>query len=919
MSDDADRTNPHIVLADLTSSEESSPTAPSGARSPQSRLAPASSPQPLLQPTSPGASRAALPPAAAPDAEKPPTRPSSPSRAKVNSAGAPPGARAEGLLQPTHPGAAAPAGAAPTAPPPAPSPGMPSSISIDFGTFGPGELKPDYLPPGINLRGWVIETKIGAGGMGAVYRVRDDSEVPPLTAALKMSLPPAEVESPEAKTDRIRRFEREAGVILGLDHPNILKPFSYFTWQGHPCLVMPFVEGDTLKTYCHQAKPSLRDILQKLLLPVAKALTYIHNKGIFHRDIKAANIMVVRADGRPLLMDFGIARSGAAATLTQGQLLATLEMCCPEYFLHFGSAHAYDDARFDYTPASDVFCLGATFFDLLTGALPYLHVVGADGNYLSPAFQQKLATYEPLPASSLNASLPAAVDPLFLAMMQASPSQRLTTGAQVAAHIEALLAAHPAPHPQFDSPFVLPPRRRTGDTPTRPKPAAAKPPPAPAPTFQPPVPAPSGSFTPPPLAPESAAAIPGEPQQSASVHVAAAPVPGGPSLLAAPGLAQPSGDFKPPTVAARAQAFSPPLAAPGASQPPPPQEPGLNTQLRNASAFLSGPGTPASQGTKPAFLIVGGLGLAVLLIVGLAFVSAQSAGPAQPQPTSLLDAPTQPSAAAPAPPSPEPLSPPPPAAVADEPEPALEPLVLTPPATPSKGSIRKGASTDQRAVDALLAQEYGGQRPTLDNTGAPPAPSQPARPSWLRVSNAVTQPNPGAGPRTFGVPLGTEMAARLAKPLDSRTIGSGPVIVKLARPLVVRGSAIFPSGSMAYGVASANGGRFDVRFSRLKLPDGTEVPFEGIAYDNEDKKPGLRPSSRVQQGPGRSTGVGEAVLKGTANALLGKAGGNDAVDIARGAGQTIVNHDGTQPAGGAQEALLLDAPADFTIFVSAAF
>jgi hypothetical protein len=124
---------------------------------------------------------------------------------------------------------------------------------------------------------------------------------------------------------------------------------------------------------------------------------------------------------------------------------------------------------------------------------------------------------------------------------------------------------------------------------------------------------------------------------------------------------------------------------------------------------------------------------------------------------------------------------------------------------------------------------------------------------------------------------------------------------------------------MVYGSAAATGaGRFDVRFTRLKLADGTEVPFHGIAYDGDDKKPGVRATSRIQGGSTSEPGLGEALARGTANALLGKVPGGDVADVAKGAGQTVINHDANTRSG-ATEALLLDAPADFTIFVTDAF
>ena len=199
------------------------------------------------------------------------------------------------------------------------------------------------------------------------------------------------------------------------------------------------------------------------------------------------------------------------------------------------------------------------------------------------------------------------------------------------------------------------------------------------------------------------------------------------------------------------------------------------------------------------------------------------------------------------------------------------------------------------------------------------SPKLAKKPSW--VQGADDAEDAAAPEKTaLGIPTGTEITVRLTKPLDSRTVGAGPAVARLMRPLVVRGAVSLPSGTMVYGAASSMGtGRFELRLTRLRLPDGREVEFQGIAYDLEDKKPGLRASSRIQGGGPKEAGIGEKLVKGTANTLLGKVSGGDVADVAQGAGQTVLGHDSRGQATGSGEALLLDAPVDFTVFVAGAF
>jgi hypothetical protein len=125
---------------------------------------------------------------------------------------------------------------------------------------------------------------------------------------------------------------------------------------------------------------------------------------------------------------------------------------------------------------------------------------------------------------------------------------------------------------------------------------------------------------------------------------------------------------------------------------------------------------------------------------------------------------------------------------------------------------------------------------------------------------------------------------------------------------------------MVYGTASEAGGRFTVRFSRLRLPDDTEIAFEGIALARDDGKPGLAATGRVGQEPKGNSGVGSTIAKGTGNVLLDIIAGGTPQSVVRSAGMAALNHEEPQPAGGGGDwALLLDAGTVFDVFVEKAF
>jgi hypothetical protein len=170
----------------------------------------------------------------------------------------------------------------------------------------------------------------------------------------------------------------------------------------------------------------------------------------------------------------------------------------------------------------------------------------------------------------------------------------------------------------------------------------------------------------------------------------------------------------------------------------------------------------------------------------------------------------------------------------------------------------------------------------------------------------------------LGIPTGAHIPVRLLTTLDSRTVGNGPVEVKLPRPFMVRGDVVLPAGTLMYGQASAVGGRFTIRFAKLRLPDDREIDFAGLAMDRDDGRPGLAATRRIAAAPMRGDGLGTKVAKNTAGVLLSTVTGGVAQEVARGAGQTALSHqDSVAPGGG--DAQLLDPGVLFDVWVERAF
>ena len=155
----------------------------------------------------------------------------------------------------------------------------------------------------------VIEP-LGKGGMASVYKAFDSTLE--RNVAIKIIRSDAIVGDDQAQF--LARFQREARALAQLDHPYILKVLDYGEQAGIPYLVMPFVEGGTLKEKMGHPMPYRE--AAALLAPIARALEYAHQLKIIHRDVKPANILISRS-GTPILSDFGIAKMLGSRETTQ--------------------------------------------------------------------------------------------------------------------------------------------------------------------------------------------------------------------------------------------------------------------------------------------------------------------------------------------------------------------------------------------------------------------------------------------------------------------------------------------------------------------------------------------------------------------------------------------------------------------------
>jgi serine/threonine protein kinase len=232
---------------------------------------------------------------------------------------------------------------------------------------------------GKTINNYLIERKLGEGGMGVVYYARHnkvDREV-----AIKV------LHGHLFQNELIHnRFKNEANALIKLVHPNIVKIYDYVEHENFACLIMEYINGFTLDIYLNEYSgplPSASAV--SIMSSVLDAVQYAHDSNIFHRDIKPSNIMISKDGSRVLIMDFGIAKltdSNSFQTTHANTQLGTPFYMSPEQI-----------KGLPYTRMSDIYSLGVTFFEMVTGKCPYQDVKSLF------ELQSKIVN-EPLPLTS---------------------------------------------------------------------------------------------------------------------------------------------------------------------------------------------------------------------------------------------------------------------------------------------------------------------------------------------------------------------------------------------------------------------------------------------------------------------------------------------------------------------------------------
>lgn len=261
-----------------------------------------------------------------------------------------------------------------------------------------------------------ITRLLGEGGMGAVFAAKQGE----VEYALKVITC--------SDFSAIARFEREATAVAAVDsHPNIVKIHKFSRFNGVPYLVFDMISGKSLDNYIQPGEPYGVSESVAIVETMADVLNFTHEKGILHRDVKPANVLI-REDGTPFLTDFGLARSEDSESLTQtSDFLGTPHYMAPEQ-----AASENDKVG----PGSDIWALGAILYELVTGFKPFpgetiLMIVNS------------ILNRDPIDPRKHNGKLSEDLETIILQCLNKDIDKRYKTAGDLAEDCRCLLAGEP--------------------------------------------------------------------------------------------------------------------------------------------------------------------------------------------------------------------------------------------------------------------------------------------------------------------------------------------------------------------------------------------------------------------------------------------------------------------------------------------
>lgn len=284
------------------------------------------------------------------------------------------------------------------------------------------------IVPGTKLGQYEVQDFIGQGAMGRVYRAYHAQLE--RTGAVKV------LQSIAPDPDTTSRFRHEAQAIAQMRHPNILNVFDFGEFEGTPYMIVEYVPGGSLADRLGQGQLETATAL-KYLKGIAAGLDYAHSKGVIHRDVKPANVLL-EGDDTPVIADFGLAKllQGSSLKSMTGVTTGTPAYMAPEQV-----------AGSKVGPAADRYSLATIAYEMLTGVIPF------DGEGLLEILYAQVHR-EPPPPTSRNSALPPRVDTVIMRGLSKDPAARWES---CSAFVDALAAAVYSPVREVTRTVVMAP------------------------------------------------------------------------------------------------------------------------------------------------------------------------------------------------------------------------------------------------------------------------------------------------------------------------------------------------------------------------------------------------------------------------------------------------------------------------------
>src|SRR3954466_9861435 len=279
------------------------------------------------------------------------------------------------------------------------------------------------LTSGSKLGPYEIQSPLGAGGMGEVYRARDTR----LNRDVAIKILPA---SFSADPDRLQRFAQESRAAAALNHPNILSIYDIGEDRGAPYVVSELLEGESLRERLRAGPLSSRKALD-YAQQIAKGLAAAHDKGIVHRDLKPENLFIT-SDGRAKILDFGLAKFTHPETSVTDD--APTMQVATEAGTVMGTAGYMSPEQVRGKPTdgrSDIFSFGAILYEMLSGKRAFHGDTAADT-------MSAILKEDPPDLSETNRNISPALERIVQHCLEKNPESRFHSASDIAFDLEHL-------------------------------------------------------------------------------------------------------------------------------------------------------------------------------------------------------------------------------------------------------------------------------------------------------------------------------------------------------------------------------------------------------------------------------------------------------------------------------------------------